>query len=74
MGVIGRQGDRQHLADRLATAAASAGTGKIRPMRRVGVSILRPTNTCAGHSYNPGAGKFFTIQQLALNPVVTGVA
>jgi hypothetical protein len=43
-------------------------------MRRVGVSILRPTNTCAGHSYNPGAGKFFTIQQLALNPVVTGVA
>ena len=57
-----------------ATAAASAGIGKIRPRRRVGVSILRPANTCGGHSYNPGAGKFFTIEQLALHPLVTGVA
>ena len=57
-----------------ATADASAGIGKIRPLRRLRVPVLRPANTCGGHSYNPGAGKFFTIEQLSLNPAVTGVA
>jgi hypothetical protein len=57
-----------------ATANASGGIGPFRPRRRVRLSGLRPTNTCGGHSYNPGAGKFFTIEQLLLNPAITGVA
>jgi hypothetical protein len=45
-----------------------------RPLRRLRFPILRPANTCSGRSYNPGAGKFFTVSSLSLNPAVTGVA
>jgi hypothetical protein len=57
-----------------ATVAASRGIGPFRPRRRVRLPIVRPANTCGGHSYNPGAGKFFTVEQLSLNPAITGVA
>ncbi|WP_426610535.1 hypothetical protein [Bradyrhizobium sp. McL0616] len=45
-----------------------------RPLRRLRFPIPRPANTCSGRSYNPGAGKFFTVSSLSLNPAVTGVA
>lgn len=57
-----------------ASNSLSFGIGPFRPQRRVRFPILRPANTCGGHSYNPGAGKFFTIEQLTLNPAITGVA
>jgi hypothetical protein len=57
-----------------ASNSLSFGIGPFRPLRRVRFPILRPSNTCGGHSYNPGVGKFFTIEQLSLNPAITGVA
>ena len=45
-----------------------------RPLRRLRFPILRPANTCSGRSYNPGAGKFFTVSSLSLNPAIMGVA
>jgi hypothetical protein len=45
-----------------------------RPLRRLRFPILRPANTCSGRSYSPGAGKFFTVSSLSLNPAITGVA
>jgi hypothetical protein len=57
-----------------ASDSGSAGIGPFRPRRRVRLAIVRPANTCSGHSYIPGAGKFFTIEQLTLNPAITGVA
>ena len=57
-----------------ASDSGSAGIGPFRPRRRVRLPIVRPANTCSGHSYTPGAGKFFTIEQLTLNPAITGVA
>jgi hypothetical protein len=45
-----------------------------RPLRRLRFPIPRPANTCSGRSYNPGAGKFFRVSSLSLNPAVTGVA
>jgi hypothetical protein len=44
-----------------------------RPLRRLRFPIPRPANTCSGRSYTPGAGKFFTVSSLSLNPAVTGV-
>jgi hypothetical protein len=54
--------------------AVSIGIGVFRPLRRLGFPVLRPANICGGHSYNPGAGKFFAVEQLSLNPAITGVA
>lgn len=48
--------------------------GGRRPLRRLRLPILRPANTCGGHSYNPGMGKFFNVTSLSLNPAVKGLA
>ena len=54
--------------------AMLVGTGGRRPLRRLRFPILRRANTCSGHSYSPGVGKFFAVRSLSLNPAVTGVA
>jgi hypothetical protein len=43
-----------------------------RPLRRLRFPIMRPASTCSGRIYNPGAGKFFTVGSLSLNPAITG--